>query len=136
MRRMILAWMALGMLIPIGNTEATIAPVNYQVDCVFNDSTLFEPVCEAAAHIGSSASGESREHSLFVFCSKSHPLYQGEATFQMTQDLATIRSSDSSNPALVVPRYPFDQFEDHEVSATLSISNRTYTGYCEIRPSL
>lgn len=112
------------------------APVNYRIDCSFQDLRTIDAACEAAAHLRNSEKRGAKESTLTVICSKSVPIYQGEAKVLLTQDLAEIQSTDQAHPTLVMPRYPLTDLVVNQVSATLNLPEGTLSGSCEVRPSV
>ena len=109
--------------------------MNTRLDCLFNDSELFEPDCHAVANIRSPSAHTGEPDSLLVICSKGEPIYRGVAAVQSARDLAAIRMANGGQPSLVVPRSVFEDPSDREVGSTLSLPNRTLTGSCEVRVS-
>ncbi len=131
------AMVAFGFAAPAFAQLAVMAPMNYRIDCHFEDKTVpDQPACEAAINYRENADRGTKENTFRVFCSKDAPLYKGEGTVRKSGDLATIRTLSSENPTLVLPRQSLESTTQHEVSATLNLSDVTMMGSCDVKPTV
>ena len=112
------------------------APVTYRVNCIFNDSELFEPTCEASISLRSPNARGDQEDSMVVVCSKGEPLYQGKAIAKATRDLTMVRTPELSPPSITLPGSALSEPISQEVGATLSLPDATLVGSCDIHASV
>ena len=117
----------------LSGQDARSAQVDTELDCIFNDSALFEPDCHAVAEIHATSSARPQADSMIVLCAKGEPIYRGEVAVQSTRDLSAIRMIDGRLPTLVVPGSVFQSPSNRVVGGTLSLPDRSLTGACEIK---
>ncbi len=131
------ALIGFGIAAPAFAQLAVMAPMNYRIDCHFEDKSIpDQPACDAAINYRENSDRGSKENTFRVFCSKDAPLYKGEGTVLKSGDLATIRTLSSENPTLVLPRQSIESTSQQEVSASLNLNAVTMLGSCDVRPSV